>query len=228
VNSKSHNPSKWVEEFRRREKLSGGILCYFSNTTRLMHHLLEKIALNTPPGGKILEIGIGTGFNSIWLSHYNGKQFDVHAVDIDEGVLSYASRNIEFFRSGVELIKDNMFHLQYPDAFFDLVFSDGVLEHFSDDEIKNALKEMFRVGKKVIFTVPGRKSKGNPANYGDERLLTPKQWIRILSDTPYRINEIFGTSWKTKDRIFAFLLRKTGFRRYAYLYAKSFGFVLTR
>lgn len=59
-----------------------------------------------------------------------------------------------FFKTG------NLFNIPYPDDYFDLVFNEGVIEHYRLNDSPNyidALKEMIRVtkkGGKVIVAVP--------------------------------------------------------------------------
>jgi len=108
----------------------------------------------------ILEVGAGTGRYSIALA----AQFTearITCTDILDSSIEIARKLQK--HTGVENVvieKADLFSLDYPDYYFDAVFSDGVIEHFKPSTKRSwqeALKEMTRVtksGGKVIVTVP--------------------------------------------------------------------------
>lgn len=123
---------------------------------------------------KLLEIGVGTGSMSIFLSYLG---FQVTAVDNDDKVIKIAKQNNEILKGSLQVIKADAFSLPFSNDSFDLVFHQGFLEHFFDKEIYELLTEQLRVAPIVVFSVPTRyylsKSLG-------ERLLTKTQWENIL------------------------------------------------
>jgi SAM-dependent methyltransferase len=60
----------------------------------------------------------------------------------------------------------------------DLIHSHGVLEHFSDLQIQKIVSNLFFATDRQIHYVPS--SKYSTPSRGDERLLTPDQWKKIL------------------------------------------------
>jgi SAM-dependent methyltransferase len=131
-------------------------------------------------GQKILEVGAGTGAMSIFLSQL-GRE--VTTLDNDPKILELAKVNREKFSGKNQLVLGNAFTLPFPDNSFDLVFHQGLLEHFSDDDIHKLIKEHLRVAPVVMFSVPN-------ANYplrefGNERLLSQSAWEALLR--PYKI-----------------------------------------
>jgi len=54
-----------------------------------------------------------------------------------------------------------------------------MLEHFNDDQIRKAIEIMFKIGRKVCFSVPIEKFAHK--SRGDERLLSDAFWRRIIT-----------------------------------------------
>jgi SAM-dependent methyltransferase len=135
---------------------------------------LDKIVAARPR--RVLEAGCGSGIMSV---HFSRLGIPTVAVDRDETVLAQARTNGEALGGRVEYRRGDIFHLEFPDDAFDVVFSQGVLEHFSDDDIRRAVAEELRVARTVWVSVPGYHY--NHRDFGDERLLTRVAWERIVS-----------------------------------------------
>ena len=103
-------------------------------------------AIDLPKDAKILDAGCGTGkLASFWLN----EGYDVLGIDISDGALAIAKKK------GVNTMKANILKgLPFEDNSFDLVYSDGLLEHFVDPE--PILAELFRVSGKYVFTIVPR------------------------------------------------------------------------
>jgi|RhiMetdeSRZDD1v2_1073273.scaffolds.fasta_scaffold114540_2 SAM-dependent methyltransferase len=100
-----------------------------------------------------LDLGSGRGQHSAMLA-LAGKETTL---------VDWSPENVQFSMKLFEAIKrpgqfcraDIVKPLPFKDSTFDTVFSCGVFEYFSDDEIKQILKEAFRVAKqRVIIMVP--------------------------------------------------------------------------
>jgi len=95
---------------------------------------------------KILDLGCGTGkLASFWKENNH----NIIGVDISDKALSITKK------FGIDSIKaDGIKKLPFKDNTFDLVYSDGLLEHFKNPT--PIIEEKFRVSKNYIFTiVPG-------------------------------------------------------------------------
>lgn len=103
-------------------------------------------AINLPRDAKIMDAGCGTGkLASYWLN----EGYNVLGVDISDGALAITNKK------GVKTLKaDILKGLPIEDNTFDLVYSDGLLEHFIDPE--PILAELFRVSKQYVFTTVPR------------------------------------------------------------------------
>jgi len=123
-----------------------------------------------------LEVGLGSATMAAFLSHLG---VNVTAVDNNATVLSRAEETCRALKVNVRLQKMDAFKLEFDRRSFDVVYHQGLLEHFTDDKIRTLLREQLRVGQVVVFSVPcqtyGRR------DIGDERLLTKDEWEEILS-----------------------------------------------
>jgi len=174
-----------------------------------LREFLKKI-LKYWNGGPILEIGTGTGYLSIYLSK---NRIDVKAVDNDEDILEKCRFSNNILEGSAEFIYCDAFELssKFKDEEFDVVFHQGLFEHFSDEDITRLLEEQFKIGKYVLFSVP---SKYYPQkDFGDERLMDKEAWLQILSSYNKFIIEIeyHGHTEGSKEHLF-FAIRSPYFR----------------
>jgi SAM-dependent methyltransferase len=123
---------------------------------------------------KILEIGVGGGSTSIFLSYLG---IETHALDNDPNVVKRSQENNENLKGKLLIKEGDAFKLPYENDSFDIVCHQGFFEHFEDKEIRALLTEQLRVSQRVIFSVP---TKYYLSNTLGERLLTKTQWEEIL------------------------------------------------
>ncbi len=133
---------------------------------------------------RVLEVGCGSGTLSVFMSHMGS---DVTAVDRDPEILSRAIEASRRLAGNVKFEQADAFRLPFEDKEFDIAFSQGVLEHFSDEDIIKILKEQLRVSKTVFFSVPNRAY--NHRDLGNERLMTKQNWEKILSGFNIKISK---------------------------------------
>jgi len=128
----------WTEYWTKKE--SWLWVLKFSPTYKKIIKMFKSISL--PKDAKILDAGCGTGkLASFWLN----EGYDILGVDVSDGALAITNKK------GVKTIKaDILKGLPFEDNSFDLVYSDGLLEHFVDPE--PILTELFRVSGKYVLT----------------------------------------------------------------------------
>lgn len=111
---------------------------------------LEKIV--NVKGKKILEIGAGMGGDSVYLAK---KGASVTTIDYTEESLSAIKENAKKEKVVLSVRKEDARELSFKDESFDVVFHQGLLEHFKDPLA--ILKEHVRVVKKggyLLVDVP--------------------------------------------------------------------------
>ena len=125
---------------------------------------------------RILEVGSGSASMSIFLSYLG---YEVVSLDSDSKVLSKAKNLAKKLNGRVNFVSGDAFKLPFPNNHFDICFHQGLLEHFSNEEIYKTLDEQLRVGKMVILSVPNNKY--GHKDFGDERLLPNSFWDSLLN-----------------------------------------------
>lgn len=95
-------------------------------------------------GLKVLEVGAGTGRDSAELARLGA---DVYVLDFAENSLKIVDslRAKENLYSNLKLVRGDAFNAPFPDCTFDLVFHQGLAEHFKDS--LPLLQENFRILK---------------------------------------------------------------------------------
>jgi ubiquinone/menaquinone biosynthesis C-methylase UbiE len=140
------------------------------------------------PDARVLNLGAGPGTNDPRCT-VKGKFAEVVGADIDPVVL----QNPEVDRS---VVTDGM-TLPFPDASFDMAFSDFVLEHV--EKPTAFLKEVHRVlkpGSSYVFRTP------NMYHYvAIASRLTPHRMHKLLANRMRRLAEDEHEPWPTYYRI---------------------------
>ena len=202
----------WYEIYTDEINQKGSIINYVNDkikTKKNLIDLIKKYSLDK----KIIEAGSGTGILSTYLASIG---YDSVAIDIDKDILDlskkiareYGAKNIPKFKI------DSILELNYKKYEFDVSFSNGVLEHFSDKEIIKTLKKQMKIAKTVIVGIPTKYFDDSEAMYGDERFLKIKFWRKIIEDAGGKIVEEKSCHYLTKLKIL--LNFKKYFRPYPY------------
>jgi ubiquinone/menaquinone biosynthesis C-methylase UbiE len=124
---------------------------------RLEKRAIDSLLPSSSDGGRLLEIGCGTGHFS---EHFAGRGFDVTGVDISEPMIAMAQqKNVKNSRFEVADAE----HLPFADETFDVAAAITVLEFVSDPA--RVVSEMVRCTRKpggmLIFGVLNRLSAYN-------------------------------------------------------------------
>jgi 2-polyprenyl-3-methyl-5-hydroxy-6-metoxy-1,4-benzoquinol methylase len=123
-------------------------------THRFNLEFVQAVSDVLPGGGRTLEAGCGAGWQSVALAR--SGRFQTSLLDFSLKALSYAARLFE--REGLQTQLMEADVLQPGPAEFDLVFSAGVLEHYSSDEQIALLRGMkSRTRQYVLVLVPNRR-----------------------------------------------------------------------
>lgn len=108
----------------------------------------HAVSLKIPSGGKVLDIGTGTGFVAIKVAKLlAGQNITVTGVDLSDAMLSVAAENAQQAGLNGSLIwrTGDAKALPFDDNEFDLVISSGSLHHWSEplavfNEVARVLK----------------------------------------------------------------------------------------
>lgn len=135
----------------------------------------------------------------------------VIGMDISPNSLKIANRLKECLQvSSVSFVRGNLFQIPSPDDYFDIVFNEGVIEHYNMDSRPNyvdAVCEMIRVTKeegKIIVAVPdwfnfphtlykwALKKLNKKFIYGYEKSFKHSELVKLFSELGLKEIEISG------------------------------------
>lgn len=131
------NNSQWSEVWNRKiVKLA----YFFFNFNMWMSYKKFLAAIRLSPSSKVLELGSGTGKNSMKIC----SKYACNITLVDSCKIILEKSRALFKSNGMkaEFVLNDIFKLNL-DKDYDLVFSDGVAEHFSGDE-RGKIFEMHR------------------------------------------------------------------------------------
>ncbi len=143
--TKSHWENFWAEKKEFHE--------VYSNSDRVLRNVQNVIDLREK---RVLEVGAGTGRDSFGMVE---RGADVFMLDYSINSLNIIKNIATEEKIEVSPVGGNAFSLPFPDGSFDLVFHQGLLEHFRETQANNLLKENIRVLKSggfLLVDVPQR------------------------------------------------------------------------
>ncbi|MDE3058533.1 MAG: class I SAM-dependent methyltransferase [Bacteroidota bacterium] len=146
---KESRRSHW-EDFWNKKKDVGEV---YSNADRVARNLSR---VTDVWGKKILEVGAGTGRDSFPLVAMGAQ---VYQLDYSVHALMIMKRLAEEEHFPVFILGGDTFQLPFPDETFDIVFHQGLLEHFRPGKAEALLHENIRILKRgglLLVDVPQR------------------------------------------------------------------------
>jgi ubiquinone/menaquinone biosynthesis C-methylase UbiE len=120
----------------------------YGTDDRIVQHLAQNIDL---PGRVVLEVGAGTGRDADKLAARGAMVF---ALDYSEESLDLMGRSI---RRAVYIVCGDGFRLPFRDETFDVVFHQGLLEHFKNPgDMLDEHRRVLKPGGLLLVDVPQR------------------------------------------------------------------------
>jgi len=142
---------------------------------------------------KILEVGCGRGIHSIFLSFFTEQSV---AIDANEKMINLAKTLNEKFHGRTYFEAMDGRKTNFKNKTFDVVFSQGLLEHFEDEDIRTFVDEWLRISKVCVICVPS--AEFGTQEFGNERLMEIKDYARILKN--HSIQYYFYYGFKPQER----------------------------
>ena len=102
---------------------------------------LDRLLKYTEPNDRVLEIGIGFGRN---VSYLLNSGLDIYGIDISSSAVEIAKRSTEL---GEKLKAASILSTPFPDSSFDAVLDVGCLHCLHNDELEDAIAEIYRILK---------------------------------------------------------------------------------
>jgi len=143
---REHWEALWQEKKKNVQQV-------YSNGDRILRQLVHVCDLR---GKRVLEVGAGTGRDSFPLIAYGAQvvqlDYSVNSLQILKGLS-------EELHMQSDIVGGDTFQLPFRDGTFDVVFHQGLLEHFRHPQALALLKENIRVLKQggyLLVDVPHR------------------------------------------------------------------------
>jgi SAM-dependent methyltransferase len=168
------DPDAWGEQYSRRATEFEVSACGDFHR-ELVVAVEAGASLSDKP---ILEVGPGSGAFTVFFSRRGHR---ITSVDFCEDIVVMVRELVQRAVAGgsVTIELANAFDLPFDDRQFSVVFSQGLLEHYQDDEILALIEEQRRVSDMVVFSVPLETFVNNPMP--GERRMTLEEWKRVLA-----------------------------------------------
>jgi SAM-dependent methyltransferase len=158
---------------------------------------------------KILYVGVGGGMELLQFSYFSRQKGGVIGIDVVDEMIEASKQNFieaeklnPWFRSEfVELKKGDALNLPIADNSIDVAAQNCLFNIFKHDELKQALKEMYRVLKphgRLVLSDPTCEDEMPDTLKDDERLralclsgaLPLKEYIKMITDIGFGTIEI--------------------------------------
>lgn len=188
-----HRREVWDQFWSDREEIGE----VYSNSGRVIDQLLR---LGDPAGRWVLEVGAGSGRDSFSLA---GRGARVIMLDYSAPALRVMQNLAQNTAAPVHLVRGDAFHLPFRSGALDLVFHQGLLEHFTCPQ--GILAENLRVlrpGGAALADVPQRYHlytlvkhlliRCNRWFAGWETEFSRAQLGRLFADTGFERIEFYG------------------------------------
>jgi 2-polyprenyl-3-methyl-5-hydroxy-6-metoxy-1,4-benzoquinol methylase len=125
---------------------------------------------------KVIEVGCEKGITNMLLN----KNLEKHFLDYDNNMIIKVKQACEHLKIKGTFLSENMFSINCPNGFYDVLFNSGVIEHFNKKERIEILREYSRVlnnSGMMILAVPNHHSFPYRCAYLlKKRLLGGFQW----------------------------------------------------
>ncbi|MBD3425619.1 MAG: methyltransferase domain-containing protein [Candidatus Omnitrophica bacterium] len=131
--------------------ISKQVEAHRSARKRYLETLKKYLSVKVNP--KVLEVGCGSSIDLHLLAEE--REIEAYGVDISETALEIAAGVSEYFNKKIHLSQGDAENLEFRDEMFEMVFSQGLIEHFDDPLL--VLKEQARVlkpGGILVVNVP--------------------------------------------------------------------------
>jgi SAM-dependent methyltransferase len=178
----------------------------------IQEQLIQCITDHTQDGGKILEAGFGFGTTTELL---RDMDYDIRGFDLEPVAVEIASKRYPQLEGSL-YVGNILDELTYSDR-YDTIIHQGVLEHFSDENILKILEIQSRRCKTIVFDVPNSMRQNTDDEGDDTRFETPEFWENIITESGLHYKR-YGRTYdygaelipRTLQRYDSDLMRKVG------------------
>lgn len=150
--------------------------------------LYGNIQRYCPRGGRILDIGCGPGWSSMYLA---AQGYISTGVDNEVSLVELARTQASSLGSSAVFEVADAFDLSVYHGKFDLAFSCGVLEHFDRETTVQLLTEQAKCARHVVIQIPTRYT-AYTGGITDERIYSVGELAKMVKDSGMSLESTFG------------------------------------
>jgi SAM-dependent methyltransferase len=200
--------SKWSEIYKKQISEYKSLSDFIDSKIIYKKKLIEIVEKYGGKTKKLLEAGCGSGITSIYLGNAGydvlGIASDPEMIKLDSSIASNNKNSALFEVDDIKTLET------IRNQHFDVAFSNGVIEHFSDSDITLIVNRQLSISDYVVISIPSDFFTDNEKIFGDERFMNTEQWKSILSKTKGAIIEQFSfrsdTNTGDKPQFIGFVL----------------------
>lgn len=181
--------SKWSDIYKSQISRFSSLDTFIKFKIGYKKKLINVIKKYGSNNKRILEVGCGSGTTSVFLSIIG---YEVIGIDSDPDMVNLAMTIAREKKSSATFHVDHIQELATTAGRFGVIFSNGVMEHFSDKEIVNIVDKHLSVSDYVAISVPSDYFSEDQKIYGNERFMSKNTWKDILSNTTGSLVEEFS------------------------------------
>lgn len=186
----------WEDIYTNMIESYGGCERFIKEKAKEKRALIRRIRKHAGKRGTVMEAGCGSGATSCYLSL---KGYRVTSIDNDTRMVEFAEWLATHTGADACFKEEDIREPSFVKNSFDVVFSNGVLEHFPDKKIITILNKEVNIGRTVIFAVPSAVLEEKDKLHGDERFLPSTHWEALIDRSEGDIVDRFAYGFKKKE-----------------------------
>lgn len=175
----------WAQYYKKHKKI---------NIVNIFLHWSYLLAIIAQRPKNILEVGCGPADHSLFLSSFF-VQIRISLLDFDENIVNKLKRKASKKIKNIflcDLTKKQELKKELKSSKYDVIYSQGLMEHFERKEFIKIIENLMNYTNKYIFSIP---SENYPTiDFGNEKLRNKKELESILKETPnitYKVENYF-------------------------------------